>query len=93
MPECQGSLFLAWVCSMDDQTLKRTLQSVGMEVFETFYKQFADKSLTNQQIVASLKEQRNYTEGSYSSRVSHARRIIREGRGPDALKLCAKRIR
>ena len=47
---------------IDDHQLIRTLRSVGMEVFETFYDQFADESLTNQQIVALLKEQRNYTE-------------------------------
>ena len=35
---------------MDDQQLIRTLRCVGMEVFDTFYDQFADESLTNQQI-------------------------------------------
>ena len=78
---------------MDDQQLMRTLRSVGMEVFETFYDQFADESLTNQQVVVLLREQRNYTEQSYRSRVSHARMIIRAGRGPDALLLCAGRTR
>ena len=78
---------------MDDHQLIRTLRSVGMEVFETFYDQIADESLTNQQIAALLKEQRNYTEQSYRTRVSHARMIIRNGRGPDALQLCAERTR
>ena len=78
---------------MDDQQLLRTLRSVGMPVFETWYDQFADESLTNQQIVALLKEKRKYTEQSYHSRVGHARMIIRNGRGPDALRLCAKRTR
>ena len=78
---------------MNDQQLMRNLRSVGMEVFETFYDQFADASLTNQQVVALLREQRNYTEQSYRSRVSHARMIIRAGRGPDALLLCAGRTR
>lgn len=78
---------------MDDQQLIRTLRSVGMEVFETFYDQFADESLTNLQIAALVKERRNYTEGSCRSRVGHARTIIRNGRGPDALGLCAERTR
>ena len=78
---------------MDDQQLIRTIRSIGMEVFETFYDQFADESLTNQQIVALLREQRSYTEQSYRTRVSHARMIIRAGRGPDALLLCAQRTR
>ena len=78
---------------MDDRQLIRTLRSVGMEVFETFYDQFADESLTNQQVVELLKEQRNYTEQSYRTRVSHARMIIRAGRGPDALRLCGGRTR
>ena len=78
---------------MDDHQLIRTLRSVGMEVFETFYDQIADESLTNQQVVALLKEQRTYTEQSYRTRVSHARMIIRNGRGADALRLCAERTR
>ncbi len=78
---------------MDDQQLIRTLRSVGMEVFETFYDQFADESLTNQQIAALVKERRNYTDGSCRSRVGHARTIIRKGRGTDALRLCAERTR
>ena len=78
---------------MDDQQLIRTLRSVGMEVFETFYDQFADESLTNQKIVALLRERRSYTEQSYRTRVSHARMIIKAGRGPDALLLCAGRTR
>lgn len=78
---------------MNDQQLMRTLQSVGMEVFETFYDQLADWSLSNPQAAALLKEKRNYTEGSCYSRVGHARRIIRAGRGPDALRLCARRKR
>ena len=78
---------------MDDQELIRNLRSVGMEVFETFYDQFADESLTNQQIAALVKEGRNYTDGSCRSRVGHARAIIRNGRGLDALRLCAERTR
>ena len=78
---------------MDDHQLMQTLRSVGMEVFETFYDQFADWSLTNQQVAALLKEQRGYAERATQSRVSGARTIIRAGRGPDALRLCARRTR
>ena len=78
---------------MDDNQLMRNLRSVGMEVFETFYNYFADERLTNPQVIAFLRERRNYTENSYRSRVSHARAIIRAGRGPEALRLCAKRNR
>ena len=78
---------------MDDHQLTQTLRSVGMEVFETFYDRFADWSLTNQQVAALLKERRDYTQGSCSSRVGHARMIIKAGRGPDALGLCARRKR
>ena len=78
---------------MDDRQLIRTLRSVGMEVFETFYDQSADESLTNQQIVALLRGERSYTEQSYRTRVSHARMVIRAGRGPDVLRLCAGRTR
>ena len=76
---------------MDDQQLVQRLQSVGMEVIETFYDQFADESLTNQQVVALLIEKRNYARPATQSHVSGARSIIRAGRGPDALRLCARR--
>ena len=78
---------------MNDQQLIDTLGSIGMEVFETFYDQLADESLTNQQVAALLIEQRNYKEPASISRVSNARRIIRAGRGHDALLLCARRTR
>ena len=77
---------------MDDRQLVWTLRSVGMEASETFYDQFADASLSNQQVAELLKEERSsYTNGSCLSRVGHARMIIRDGRGHDALLLCARR--
>ncbi|MDE2683991.1 MAG: hypothetical protein OXI54_07570 [Chloroflexota bacterium] len=78
---------------MDDYQLTQTLRSVGMEVFETFYDHFADGRLTNQQVVAFLIERRGYAEPATQSRVASARTIIRAGRGPDALSLCARRTR
>ena len=78
---------------MNDHQMLQTLRRIGMEVFETFYDQFADESLTNQQVVALLREHRNYTEQSHRTRVSGARTIIKAGRGPDALRLCARRKR
>lgn len=76
---------------MNDQQRKRTVQSVCMEVFETFYDQFADGSLSNRQVAALLMEHRGYAERATQSRVSCAHPIIRAGRGPDALRLCARR--
>ena len=39
---------------VNDQQFIDTLGSIGMEVFETFYDQLADESLTNQQVAALL---------------------------------------
>ena len=78
---------------MDDHQMLQTLRSVGMEVFDTFYDQFADETLTNQQVIALLMERRGYAEPATQSRVSGARSIIRAGRGTDALRVCARRRR
>ena len=76
---------------MNDEQLIRNLRRVGMEVFEIFYAQFADESLTNQEVAASLKAERpHYTDNSCRTRVGNARMIIRADRGGDALKLCTR---
>ena len=67
---------------MNDQQLVRRLQSVGKEVFVTYFCEFADPYID---VAAILKRDRCYTDGSCKNRTSHARGIINAGRAKDAL--------
>lgn len=70
---------------MNDQQLDRTLRSIGKECFVTYFREFANSRLSNEDVAEILMRETDYTEGSCRSRTSHARRIIREGRAKDAL--------
>ena len=70
---------------MNDQQLERNLISVGKECFVTYFEQFHDTQLSNQDIAIQIQEDRGYTWKSCQSRTSHARSIIRAGRARDAL--------
>ncbi len=78
---------------MDDIRLERYLQSVGKEVFATYYDQFANPSLSNTYLLDLLVSERGYTLKACRTRVSKARSIINAGRGSDALRRCAVRKR
>lgn len=67
--------------------LDRLLQSIGKECFVKHYHLFADTSLSNAQVAARLPAE--YTEGSKRSRTATARRVIRAGRGEEALRMCS----
>ena len=70
---------------MNDSQLKRNLISVGKECFVTYFEQFSNSQLSNQDISIQIQEDRGYTWKSCQSRTSHARSIVREGRARDAL--------
>lgn len=70
---------------MNDQQLDRNLKSIGKECFVTYFKYFADSSLSNEYVARRLKTERGYTDQSCQSRTGHARSIIKAGRAKDAL--------
>ena len=70
---------------MNDQQLGRTLKSVGKECFVTYFREFSNPSLSNEDIAEILMQDRRYTDDSCRSRPGHARGIIRAGRAKDAL--------
>ena len=72
---------------MDDQQLERALRSVGMGCFVRYFGEFATNSPKDMAAILAASEP--YTERSCRSRVSHARRIIKSGRAPDALPMIA----
>lgn len=74
---------------MNEQQLVRTLNSVGMKCFITWFRQFCDPSLSNEDVAAQMQEAERYSAKACRSRTSGARRIIRAGRGRDALTIIA----
>ena len=70
---------------MNDQQLDRNLKSIGKECFVTYFKYFADSSLSNEYVARGLKTERGYTDHACQTRTSHARSIIKAGRAKDAL--------
>ena len=70
---------------MNDQQLDRTLNSIGMECFVSYFREFANDELSNEDIVEMLMRDRGYKEKSCLTRTRGARRIIREGRAKEVL--------
>ena len=70
---------------MNEQQLVRTLNSVGMRCFITWFRQFCDPSLSNEDVAAQIEEAEGYSPKTCRTRTSGARSIIRAGRGRDAL--------
>ena len=70
---------------MDEQQLKRSLQSIGMACFVKYYEMFADPSISNDTAVDILMKEEKFSESGSRTRVNQSRRIIREGRRDDAL--------
>ena len=70
---------------MNDDQLERSLRSIGKGCFVAYFRQFADQTLSNSDVVELLMRQEGYTESGSRTRVSQARRIIRSGRAQDAL--------
>lgn len=65
--------------------LVRLLNSVGKSTFVRFYREFADPSLSNQDIAELLPKE--FTLKSRQSRTAHARRIFRDGMERQALEI------
>ena len=74
---------------MNEQQLVRTLNSVGMKCFVTWFRQFCDPSLSDEDVAAQIQEAERYSPKACRARTSGARRIIRAGRGRDALTIIA----
>ena len=74
---------------MNEQQLVRILNSVGKSCFVTYFRQFCDSSLSNEDVAALLKEAEQYPATACRNRTSGARSIIKAGRGRDALTIIA----
>jgi hypothetical protein len=68
---------------MPHTDLVRLIKSIGQSTFVRYYREFANPSLSNQDVASMLPSE--YTLKSRKSRASKARRIFREGLEEDAL--------
>jgi hypothetical protein len=68
---------------MPNTDLIRLIKSIGQSTFVRYYREFADLSLSNQDVASMLPLE--YTSKSRKSRTSKARRIFREALEEDAL--------
>jgi hypothetical protein len=75
---------------MNDDQLKRSLQSIGMGCFVKHFAMFCNKQISNNSAVDVLMAVEKYSESGSRTRVSQSRRIITEGRTKDALRLISK---
>ena len=76
---------------MNESELESVLRSIGMSCFVDHFHDFANDSLSNQDVIERLPD--NYTAKSRASRTSTARRIIRENSERAALTLVANSTR
>ena len=74
---------------MTPAQLNRSLQSVGMKCFVSYFEEFSDPFLSNGAVSEILVEREFYTEKAGRSRTSTARRIIKEGYARDSLLMVA----
>lgn len=79
---------------MDQEKLKRTLNSAGKECFVKYFPLFNDRNLTNGEVAEIIKKERNYTDYACKSRVTHSRMIIDSGNLKEALNIivCSKKL-
>ncbi|MGK9175410.1 hypothetical protein KXR87_19680 [Yokenella regensburgei] len=70
-------------------TLAGLLKAIGMECFVKYFHHFADPNLSSADIIEQMHSREGYTEKSCLSRLSKARKVIRDGLTIEALTLIA----
>ena len=70
-------------------TLTDLLKAIGMECFVNYYHRFADSNLSSAGIIEQMHSREGYTEKSCRTRLSKARKVIRDGLSIEALTLVA----
>ena len=78
---------------MNDEQLRRSLNSIGKACFVKYFTQFSDQFLNRKDLIQLLMRQENYVKSCCITRVSQARRIIASERALDALLVVASSVR
>jgi len=68
-------------------TLAELLKAIGMECFVNYYHHFANSNLSSADIIEQMHSGEGYTEKSCRTRLSKARKVIRDGLSIEALTL------
>ncbi|AOR60100.1 DUF6998 domain-containing protein [Pectobacterium parmentieri] len=69
--------------------LAERLKAIGMECFVNYYHHFANSNLSSADIIEQMHSHEGYTEKSCRTRLSKARKVIRDGLSIEALTLIA----
>lgn len=75
------------IAAMNKTALNTLLNSIGKRTFVTYFQEFGDSGLSNQDIVALLQSGESFTAAASAARTSNARRIFREGLEQQALSI------
>jgi hypothetical protein len=69
---------------MDDMQLERSLRSIGMECFVSYFQSVSESLEDTSKLIKQMNYQRNYSEKSCETRVFNIRKIIKSGNSLDA---------
>lgn len=72
---------------MNDEQLKRSLNSIGKGCFAKYFEAFNNLSISSDDLIDGLMKIENYKESGARTRVTQSRRIIKENRALDALQI------
>lgn len=72
---------------MNDEQLARSVQSIGMGCFVKYFEAFNNGNISNEDLIDALMKIEGYEETGVRTRVTQSRRIIKDGRAVEALKL------
>ena len=75
---------------MNDDQLYRSIQSIGMGCFTKYFEAFSDLEKSDEDLIEALMKIEGYEDNGAKTRVSQARRILREDRAVDALQKIAE---
>ena len=71
---------------MNEEQLKRSMQSIGMETFVKYYEAFSDNAIEKVALIDGLMKIEQYTGNSATTKVTTSRRIFVSEREVDALR-------
>lgn len=78
---------------MNQEQLKRSMQSAGMETFVKYYEAFSDHTIEEGNLVDGLMKIEQYSESSARMKVTFSRRIFDNEREADALRMVVEASR
>lgn len=78
---------------MNDEQLRRSIQTIGMGCFVKYYEAFSDPSKQEEDLIDALMKLEGYEESGAKARVLQSKRIFREDCAAEALSIIKKSIK